>query len=241
MEGKEVKEMRYKSYAQELEDIILYFVLKDVEKIFWIDVGANDPIDISVTNFFSLRGGKGINIEPLRSMCLLLEEERPRDINLCVGVGKEMGYMDLVACGTGSTFDAVVSSKMENSGELRRHNKRMVTLQYIFQKYVKKEQEVHFCKIDVEGYEKEVLEGISDWYECRPWIYVMESAEPGTTIPCYDKWENMLLDNGYLFAYEHGINRYYVDECKEHLIERFKMVDDFINESYIVKMKMEKI
>ena len=49
--------MRYESYAQELEDIILYSVLKDVKQIFYIDVGANDPIALSVTHFFYLRGG----------------------------------------------------------------------------------------------------------------------------------------------------------------------------------------
>lgn len=46
------------SFSQECEDIILHHMLRDVkEPIRWIDVGANDPIDISVTKFFSLRGG----------------------------------------------------------------------------------------------------------------------------------------------------------------------------------------
>ena len=46
------------SFAQEKEDIILYQLLQNInEPIRWIDVGANDPIDISVTKFFSVRGG----------------------------------------------------------------------------------------------------------------------------------------------------------------------------------------
>jgi len=32
---------------------------------FYIDIGAFDPIYISVTKAFSMRGWKGINVEPL--------------------------------------------------------------------------------------------------------------------------------------------------------------------------------
>lgn len=49
--------MRLESYAQELEDLILYSVLRDVEHGFYIDVGANDPTDISVTKFFMTEAG----------------------------------------------------------------------------------------------------------------------------------------------------------------------------------------
>ena len=45
------------SFSSEKEDIILYHVLHDVANVFWIDVGANEPIENSVTRFFSIRGG----------------------------------------------------------------------------------------------------------------------------------------------------------------------------------------
>ena len=41
--------MRFESYAQFFEDMILYCALKDVDKGFYIDVGANDPTYLSVT------------------------------------------------------------------------------------------------------------------------------------------------------------------------------------------------
>ena len=61
--------MRLESYAQELEDLILYSVLRDVKNGFYIDVGANDPTDISVTKFFYDRGwhGSRISDEPSRT------------------------------------------------------------------------------------------------------------------------------------------------------------------------------
>ncbi len=45
------------SHENEMEDMILYNALHDVQKVFWIDVGANDPVFHSVTKFFSIRGG----------------------------------------------------------------------------------------------------------------------------------------------------------------------------------------
>lgn len=87
--------LRFESYAQLLEDVILYCALKDVEKGFYIDVGANDPTNDSVTKFFYDRGWHGINIEPLPDRCALLAEKRPRDINLCVGLGSEHGKLDI--------------------------------------------------------------------------------------------------------------------------------------------------
>lgn len=43
-------------FSQDDEDLILYHALKNINKVRWIDVGANDPINASVTKFFSLRG-----------------------------------------------------------------------------------------------------------------------------------------------------------------------------------------
>lgn len=55
--GRKLVKMRYESYAQELEDIILYVALQDVDEGFYIDIGANDPIEISVTKFFMTGDG----------------------------------------------------------------------------------------------------------------------------------------------------------------------------------------
>ena len=44
--------MRFESYAQEWEDLILYIILKNIRGGFYIDIGANDPIELSVTKAF---------------------------------------------------------------------------------------------------------------------------------------------------------------------------------------------
>lgn len=232
--------MRLESYAQELEDIVLYIALQDVEKGFYIDIGANDPVDISVTKFFYDRGWNGINVEPLRSKCALLEYERPRDINLCVGISHERGEEMLFPAGVITTFSESVAGKIGFLNHTR-HTKTMLTLSDIYERYCNLNQQIHFCKIDVEGYEKYVLEGISDWDIYRPWIFVVESAEPGTDTQTYESWEDILLRNGYILAYATKINRYYLDKRKEHLLERFGEIEKIIRMTNIVKMEMKGI
>lgn len=230
--------MRLESYAQEFEDIIIHSFLRDVDKGFYIDVGANDPTNISVTKFFYLRGWHGINIEPLRFRCLQLEEQRPRDINLCVGLGAERGSLKLMGGDTGATFSEETASDWKEEAK-KGVETPILTLTDVFHRYCDPHRPIHFCKIDVEGFEREVLLGIKNWDEFRPWMFIMESTLPATTIPCHDKWESILLDNDYVFAFQHGINRYYVDKYRGHLIGRASEVRDFFKRHEIAVLRMQ--
>ena len=68
---------------------------------------------------------------------------------------------------------------------------------------------IHFCSIDVEGWEQQVLEGF-DVDRWRPWILVIEATEPNSPCPTHEAWEPTLLDAGYQFCLFDGLNRYYV-------------------------------
>ena len=72
------------SYAQNMEDVLLWRCFKDLENGTYIDVGANDPSEDSVTKAFYDRGWSGINIEPIQRHHDDLTAQRPRDINLRV-------------------------------------------------------------------------------------------------------------------------------------------------------------
>lgn len=122
--------MRFESYAQQWEDLILYVALQDVQKVFYIDIGANDPLDLSVTEAFYRMGGNGINVEPLRSKCELLQCKRPRDINLCVGVGNANGKLPFISAGTGSTFSDAIAERLHMEDNSR-FLKRIMTLSEI--------------------------------------------------------------------------------------------------------------
>ena len=70
------------SYAQNREDVMVYRALKALGKGTYIDVGAGDPVNDSVTKYFYDQGWSGINIEPHPVRFQALKEQRTRDINL---------------------------------------------------------------------------------------------------------------------------------------------------------------
>jgi hypothetical protein len=80
------------SYAQNLEDVVLNRVFKSKPTGFYIDVGAHDPVEQSVTKYFHDLGWRGINIEPVRSSYWKFDKERPRDINLNLAVGARQDF-----------------------------------------------------------------------------------------------------------------------------------------------------
>lgn len=230
--------MRFVSYSQEFEDLILYVLLKDyVSKGTYIDVGANDPIVDSVTKSFYDMGWSGINIEPLDNLCELLHAERPRDINLCVGAGAKRDVMQLAVAHGRSSFDRTEDERIKKDlalEELHYLTKEIIPLAEICDRYLDNKREVHFCKIDVEGLEKEVLLGL-DFTKVRPWIFVMESTEPGTMNPTYEQWESILLENNYEFGLQHGVNRYYIAREKSFLQQRLTSISKYISENDVYK------
>ena len=232
--------MRLESYAQEFEDLFLFSMLSTVDKGFYIDVGANDPTVISVTKFFYDRGWHGINVEPLKDRCRQLEEMRPRDINLCIGLGAEHGKNFLYSMDAMSTFKTDIAKKSSNDTDKVKDSEatEIFTLTEIFQRHCPPPNNIHFCKIDVEGFEKEVLLGVKNWHEFRPWLFCIEAAVPGTTKPCFEEWEYILLENDYQLAFAYGINRYYVDSQKKHLSKTLQESLKFLKQFEVMVARM---
>lgn len=195
-----------KTYAQDKEDIIIAELLKDVKKGFYVDVGANSPTIFSVTKAFYELGWSGINIEPLPDKYIELCDDRDRDINLNIGIGNTKGTMTLYIEGMCSTLsDRVVADNgLQNKPTMQIE---VDTLTNVIAKY--NPPDIHFLKVDVEGFERQVLEGYD--FHIRPWVICMESTKPNTEIPCYEEWEHILIYHGYALEKAHGINRFYVD------------------------------
>jgi len=211
------------SYSQNFEDVILYRALKEVKKGFYIDVGAGDPVIDSVTKAFYDRGWRGVNIEPVRFFYEKLLADRPEDINLMVAVGNRNGlvrFFEVVNTGLSTTNETLAKKYMQEGYEVKELLVPCMRLADICRDY--DIQEVHFLKIDVEGAEKEVLEGF-EFSRVRPWIVIVEATEPNTVKEAFRDWEELLLDQGYEFVYYDGLNRFYVAREKSELKEAFKL------------------
>ncbi len=225
--------MSFTSYAQNFEDVILWRALKQVERGFYIDVGAMDPNQDSVTKAFYEQGWRGINIEPVTQWYERLEKERIRDINLQMVVGAQDGETILYEIpNTGlSTVDKNIAEKHEFENNYRKIERIILikTLNEICLQY--HVAPLHFLKIDVEGSEKQVLQGI-DFSILRPWIILIESTFPNTQIENHIEWDPILLAANYEFVYFDGLNRFYLayehQELKDNLRTPPNYFDGFI-------------
>ena len=211
------------SYSQYQEDLILYILLYDIENGFYIDVGAFDPIKVSVTKAFYLRGWTGINIEPQPDKKDLFDKDRPKDINLQLAISEKKGNIEFYINDQCSTY---IKQYSRNAKTII--NVSMDTMSNICKKYVPKGRNVDFCKIDVEGGEKNVLLGY-DFINYRPKVFCIESTVPLSYIPTYELWENILIQNNYMFVYKRSVNRFYVDKNFPELIERSKNISEYLS------------
>ena len=208
-------------FSEYYEDLILYLILFDIKKGFYIDVGAYDPIKVSVTKSFYLKGWRGINIEPQPEKIELFKKDRPDDINLQLAVGRKVGNISFYV------DDQVSTAKKKYSKGKKEILVKMDNMSNICKTYVPEGTEIDFCKIDVEGGEKSVLLGY-DFINYRPKVFCIESTIPLSRVSNYYLWEALLIKHNYTFIYTLDVNRFYVDNLIPELIERKKYIDSYI-------------
>ena len=144
--------IQFYTYSEYYEDLILYSILFDAKNKFYIDVGAFDPIAVSVTKSLYLKGWHGINIEPQKDKIELFNQDRPNDINLQMTVGEKKGKVTFYINDQCSTIHKIYSEDSNITMEVK-----MDTMKNICNKHVPKGIDIDFCKIDVEGGEKETI------------------------------------------------------------------------------------
>jgi FkbM family methyltransferase len=213
--------LTFVSCAQNFEDVMLYRPLRHVDRGFYIDVGAQDPVLDSVTKAFYDLGWRGIDIEPVPYWFERLETERLGDINLQVATSDRQSSLTLYeVVGTGLlTIDGVIARNHAKMGfEVRLREMQCTTLDAICAEF--HINVVHFLKVDAEGAEESVLRGM-DLSRIRPWIVLVEAMEPNSTIPTHRRWEPLLLTRGYVHVHFDGLNRFYLAREHEELRERF--------------------
>jgi FkbM family methyltransferase len=203
--------MNFISYAQNYEDVMLWRALKHVESGFYVDVGANDPVEDSTTKAFYDRGWRGINIEPVTGWYKNLILDRPRDINLQVAAGDyngELRLFEVVSTGLSTTNEDYAKKHAKEQGyDVYELTVPVQTLSTILHEH--NVFDIHFLKIDVEGSEQSVLKGL-DLATIRPWVILIEATKPQTTILDFDRWEGLITEQNYQFVYFDGLNRFYV-------------------------------
>ena len=210
------------SYAQNREDVLLHRALSGQSKGFYIDVGANDPTICSVTKGFYDLGWNGVNIEPVRAVFRRLVGERPRDVNLNIGISNCQQTLRFFEClneSTLSTFSPASAAWWAAPPRgfiFKECQIPVMPLSQVCEQYVR--QPIDFLSIDAELHERAVIEG-QDWKRWRARIVIVEDGiSPETGQMSHNEWEQYLLRADYLFAFFDGVNRFYVRKEDEQLL-----------------------
>lgn len=193
------------SYSQEGEDMILRRIFEGERKGFYVDVGAHHPRRFSNTYYFYKEGWRGINIEPNPDALKAFNLDRPKDINLQLGVSDvasilEYYYFDEPAL---NTFDSrIVKSRLADTPYklIKTEDVAVDRLDSILKKHLPDRQAIDFISVDVEGFDLAVLRS-NDWHLFRPKCVLAEVLNTPLDEAIKSDLSKFMLSQGYsLFA-----------------------------------------
>jgi len=220
------------SYAQNFEDVILWRALKGVGSGFYIDIGANDPKFDSVSRLFYEQSWRGVHVEPVSRYAEVLRAARPDEVVIQTAVGASPGvltFFEVKDSGLSTGNVEIAQQHRSNGCQVVETTVPCLTLGSLLDSC--NQTEVHWLKIDVEGMEKDVIEG---WLPStvRPWIVVIESTKPLSTEPSHESFDHLVVDLGYEMVYFDGLNRFYISVGHKELKQAFgpgpNVFDDFV-------------
>jgi FkbM family methyltransferase len=196
------------SYAQHGEDVVLWRALGGDAPRFYIDVGAYDPSQDSVTRALYERGWRGINIEPLPERIAAFERDRPEDVNLCLAIGATDGRATLHVPdvpGWATLDEGIASDLRARSVAVEDIEVDVRTLDGVLR--AQGVTTVDVLKIDVEGNEPDVIRGV-DLTRVRPTVIVVEGVAPEVGRRAGDEAVALLRAAGYTHCMFDGLNHY---------------------------------
>ena len=169
------------SWAQCQEDIIVDNLLKEkygLNKIKYMEIGANAPKWLSNTYYFYRRNGGGVLIEPSPTLCSKLKKYRKRDAILNVGIADSEGYLTYFEMDTSTLngFSEKYAKQLENEGYkiIGKKEIKVITIGQVLEKYGM----FDYISIDTEGLDFEILKMI-DYENYAPYAVCIETQEFG--------------------------------------------------------------
>ena len=218
----------FTSFAQNGEDVVIWRALGHIEAGFYVDVGANDPTESSVTRALYDRGWSGLTVEPVTAYAAAHRAERSRDLLVEAVAAERSGGSRMLheIAGTGlSTLRGDIAERHADQGwDSVPVAVPALTLDDMLEQAGAAGRDVHLVVVDVEGAEAEALAGL-DLARWKPWVLVVEATEPVIlanvaegerrvpSLPSAATWEPSLVAAGYRPTLFDGLSMFYVSEA----------------------------
>lgn len=195
------------SFSQQQEDLVLDGILGNKSTGFYVDIGAFDPHRFSNTKRFYKKGWTGINIEPDYYNYSKFVRERPKDINLNVGIGTTSSTLKFYKMfpSTLSTFsESLKNSYLDRGFKLEDvQDVKVQKLADVLNKHCNNKA-VDFFTIDTEGYDLIVLKS-NNWLKYKPTAICIET----NNLENSSEVKDFLSSKGYTEVYSTGTNSIY--------------------------------
>jgi FkbM family methyltransferase len=209
------------TYAQHGDDIVIRCIFDSlgIDNPSYLDIGAHHPTNISNTKLFYDTGSRGINVEANPYLFQQFMIERPEDINLNFGVGKESGFLDFYMVdeysGRNSFDHATVESFIAEHPEFKIHEIRTLPVMTVAQ-VLSNRTIPDFLTIDVEGLDYEILKSID--FKRYPFKVICVEVGGSDKINYADAVSVLLDENNYFSLIRCGANLIFVAKQYEHLV-----------------------
>ncbi len=206
-----------RTFAQCGEDIIIKFLFESlqIEKGFYLDIGANDPVKYSNTCLLYKMGWSGVNVDPQAGAIKKFNAQRKRDVNLQVGIGSTSGEFNLniFSPDTLSTFDDDIARRYESLGHklVRQEKMTLMTLKDLMST-VHFKGEVDLLSLDIEGGEMSVIHQFAQ-LQVLPKVIICETINYSPDIRLSQKNESLIkeiLEKGYSVFADTYINTIFI-------------------------------
>lgn len=207
----------YCSYSQCWEDLFIKRILGD-KKIFYVDIGANDPIKINNTYKFYREGSNGIIIEPNPELEEDIRKKRKNDIYLKCGImpynnGESLTYYKLSSntLNTFSEYDAVAATK-KGYKIVEKLQIPVISVEELINEYIKG-KDIGLLSVDVEGFDFEIIQSWP-FENSRPYCICIETVEFETSMKRenYKEMKEFMRSKGYSVYADTYVNTIFVDE-----------------------------